>query len=487
MEVDASAYDEKLVRIQKKVETALLEQTQSVIKDRRDIWKSIAKLERMANDVKTKVSLLSVDFENSKGSLSSGSKKDPKQFYRTTGSDHLALKAEVSELTRRLVQLEFFCKGSSSDPENLKKLEGRRKPSISGRLSIIEDAIIGNLQKNTTAFGTSTPTTPVKLEETTFPNDVPRKPSVLSPKSTVNYGGRRASSASSFSLASPEGSPKPSGAPIPGHNQFKVELRRLTSYVQELWERDQDKFNDLIEVFQSFNNRLSTVEKILEKSGLLERGDSENDVETEVDSVQVSLQNMKAGISSSMKDKGMYRNDKGNGRADNRFMNLEGEIAAGKEVGRISKNKADDAMSDSNEKGNNSILENYTQYNGKSSDDVDDGETRNEIEPSSLYDIEESECNTTIEKMKYDLIEKERKLEEISALKTSSKLNIVKWMDEFTVTHGVEPTLKDKNEVRDLYVEYKNLSQMKKEVVEDFCQLKGNIFSLEQNNDYSDR
>ena len=487
---ETESYDEKLDRVQKNVETALLEQTQSVIKERRDVWKSIMKLERETNDVKAKLSLLYVDFENTRGKLSAGGKKDPKQFYKTTGNDHYALKAEVSELTRRLTDLEFLCKGSSLNTEDLKEVETKRKPSISGRLAIIEETVISNLQKGTVAFGTTHRPGSISDSEGNQTQNppmgiVPRRPSVnpaSSPKYNANSSRRRSSSASSFSPMSPvEGSPKPSTSP--GNNQFKVELRRLTSYVQELWQRDQDKFSDLIEVFQAFNNRISRVEKVLEKNGFIQREDGErqdnddnddndenDNTDSDRDSVKGSLQSLKENMPKVAKEKNPKRNEDGNENSKKVVKEDAAERNYEVEMNGIV-NKSSKDRNEEKEQNN------FEEQAKKSADDI---RPKSQGEASTLYDIDvEGKNDAEASRFKYAITEKEKALEEMDSLKASKKLKIVNWVADFTARHGAEPSLADKNEVRDMYIEYKEVSREKKEIVEELRELREACYRLE--------
>ena len=70
-------------------------------------------------------------------------------------------------------------------------------------------------------------------------------------------------------------------------------------------------------------------------------------------------------------------------------------------------------------------------------------------------------------------------MEEIDSLKASKKLKIVNWVADFTARHGAEPSLADKNEVRDMYIEYKEVSREKKEIVEELRELREACYRLE--------
>lgn len=46
-----------------------------------------------------------------------------------------------------------------------------------------------------------------------------------------------------------------------------MELKKLTAYVENLWEKDQNKFTEILEVFRIFNSRLGRLESIIDAGG----------------------------------------------------------------------------------------------------------------------------------------------------------------------------------------------------------------------------
>ena len=114
----------------------------------------------------------------------------------------------------------------------------------------------------------------------------------------------------------------------------------------------------------------------------------------------------------------------------------------------------------------------------KSADDI---RPKGQGEASALYDIDvEGKNDAEALRFKYAIKEKEKILEEIDSLKASKKLKIVNWVADFTARHGAEPSLADKNEVRDMYIEYKEVSREKKEIVEELRELREACYRLEQ-------
>ena len=374
--------------LQARVERLLEDQTVSVINERKDIWRRLNRVETILNEVVAKLSLLSVDMKNVK-STEFTEKSDPKQYLSSSAAEYFRMKAELLELSKRISQVE--------DKSSYSNFINGNKPGCS-------------------------PPVPDFVEDV-----LPRRPSVLTPKSAGGY--RRKSSTSSTSTFLSTSEQKPSTSPSQISNatsSYRNELRRLTSYVQELWTRDQDKFSELIAVFQQFNSRLTRLETMMSNGELSMDETRENPADVLPDEF------IKA---------------------------VDPVIASSKRQATSSSLSSSSSPSPSlppPTSSTSSTSSSSSPPSSKGTDMTSTNEKGDNIDSSSSTKIE---SNNTREIQL--LIEKTHQtLEIVEKKKSSKKSKISNWILNFTEENGIPPSIKDKESIHSLYLEYQTVSSV---------------------------
>ena len=274
-----------------------------------------------------------------------------------------------------------------------------------------------------------------------------------------------------------------------------MELRKLTTYVENLWKKDQDKFTEILEVFRLFNSRLSRLESIVDV-GKDMRNSSEFDhgnfrdtcYSSDVDYVnqknrpQFPVEPMPRKSTKSIEfEETMIK-------ANDMSVNAIVEASPSRpnaETAKLNKFERGNSIVPSNslqpslENAENPVVEASTvaaeEASGPNAEtaQLNKVERRNGIVPSnSLQPTLENAENPEFAELEASIVAAEEEYKSLKDNKKGIKSQIENWIQDFTAKNGVAPSVKDKESIHSYYVDYKAVSNALQDATQELFDLK---------------